>query len=193
VCEGNPIFSGQLRAGAIRRQREMVPWDLAQGIRQRVALLSESGREIVAAAAIAGRQVPRGLLLSVLAGPESEMLTGLEELCRARLLLEDGDRAYVFAHDVIREVVEIDVGAARRAVLHRRVAVALETERTASAELLAYHYGRSDARERAAPYPEQAGDQAWAQQARGAAERHYRDLLELLEKADGGAGRLGDT
>ena len=44
------------------------------------------------------------------------------------LLLEDGDDAYAFSHDVIREVVEADVGAARRAVLHRRVAEALERE-----------------------------------------------------------------
>jgi len=181
---GTPFFLISYAQALSTGSGEIVPWDLAQGIRQRIALLSESGREMVAAAAIAGRQVPRGLLLAVVAGPESEMLAGLEELCRARLLLEDGDRAYVFSHDVIREVVEIDVGAARRAALHRRVAMALETQRSASVELLAYHYGRSDVQERAAPYLEQAGDQAWAQQARGAAERHYRDLLDLLERAE---------
>src|SRR5205085_1618087 len=93
-----------------------------------------------------------------------------------------GEEAYAFAHDVIREVVEADVGAARRAVLHRRVAAALEAEPAcASPEVLAYHYTRSGQADKAVPYLEQAGDQAWAQRAHGAAESHYREVVDRLE------------
>src|SRR5207248_2898176 len=62
------------------------------------------------------------------------------------------------------------------------VAAALEADPAgAPPELLAYHFARSDVPDKAVPYLEQAGDQAWAQRAYGAAERHYRDLLERLE------------
>jgi tetratricopeptide (TPR) repeat protein len=78
--------------------------------------------------------------------------------------------------------VEADVGAARRALLHRRVAQALEdAPASAPAELLAYHYARGGASEKAGKYLELAGDQAWAQRAHGAAQSHYREVLERLE------------
>lgn len=123
---------------------EEVPWDLAQGVRQRVALLPAAGQEILGAASVVGRRVPRTLLAAAAGQPEGAVLAGLEAACRARLLLEDGDDAYAFSHDVIREVVEADVGAARRAVLHRNVAEALEGGRVrASPELLAHHFARA--------------------------------------------------
>jgi tetratricopeptide (TPR) repeat protein len=97
---------------------------------------------------------------------------------RARLLLED-EHTYQFAHDLIREVVEADIGAARRLVLHRRIAEALEAAPGERAvEALAYHYGRAGVLEKAALYLEQAGDRAWAQHAATAAERSYREVVE---------------
>jgi predicted ATPase len=44
-----------------------VPWDVAEGIRQRVAALPEVGQEVVRVAAVAGREVSYGLLVTVLA------------------------------------------------------------------------------------------------------------------------------
>jgi tetratricopeptide (TPR) repeat protein len=146
-----------------------------------VALLPAAGQEVLGAAAIVGRRVPRALLLAVAAQPEDAVLAGLEAACRARLLLEEGDDGYTFAHDVIREVVEADVGAARRALLHRRVAEALEGDSGgASPELLAYHYARGGVPDKAVVYLELAGDRAWAQRAQGAAETHYREVLDRL-------------
>jgi tetratricopeptide (TPR) repeat protein len=155
---------------------------VAQGVRQRVALLPQTAQELLGAAAIVGRQVPRALLVALAGQPEEVVLAGLEASCRARLLREEGEEEYAFAHDVIREVVEADAGAARRALLHRRAAQALEAAPAgAPAELLAYHYARSGAPEKAARYLELAGDHAWAQRAHGAAQSHYREVLERLE------------
>ena len=56
------------------------------------------------------------------------MLAALEAVCRAPLLEEECEEAYHFLHDVTREVVETGLGAARRLVLHRRVAEALERQ-----------------------------------------------------------------
>jgi tetratricopeptide (TPR) repeat protein len=163
--------------------RRGMPWDLRQSLQRRVQALSEAGRALVAAAAVSGRVTPRPLLLAALARPESEVIEALEQACRAGLLEEVGDDAYGFVHDVIREVVESDLGQARRRLLHRRTAEALEGIcGGAPAEVLAYHYGRSDVPERAAGYLEQAGDQAQVQHGRAAAEGAYRDAVERLDR-----------
>jgi transposase/Tfp pilus assembly protein PilF len=47
--------------------------------------------------------------------------------------------------------------------------------------LLAYHYARGGIQDRAVQYLELAGDHAWAQRAHGAAERHYREVVDRLE------------
>jgi diphthamide biosynthesis methyltransferase len=99
------------------------------------------------------------------------MLEALGAVCRAQLLEEEGAEAYHFLHDVTREVVEADLGAARRMVLHRRVAEVLERQPgDPLLELLAYHYSRSEAHDKAVLYLEQAGDRAWGQYASAAAE-----------------------
>ena len=169
---------------------DAVPWDVAQGVRQRIAQLPEPARQVLGEAAVVGRHVTRTLLMAIAGLAEEEVLAGLEAACHARLLLEDGDDAYAFAHDVIRDVVEADLGAARRAMLHRRVAEALEGAPTeASTELLTYHYARSGDTDKAVQYLELAGDHALAQQAYGAAESHYREVVDRLDRL----GRARDT
>jgi tetratricopeptide (TPR) repeat protein len=126
--------------------------------------------------------VPRALLVAVAAQAESEVLTACDAACRARLLEEVGANGYRFAHDAIREVVEADLGAARQAVLHRRVAEALEHQvGEPPVELVAYHYAKSDAQEKALSYLEQAGKRAAAQAAYAAAEGYYREAIARLD------------
>lgn len=178
---GTPFFLVSYAQSLAMGEGDTVPWDLAQGVRQRMALLPLASREILAAVATAGRRVAWPLLVEVIGLPEDEMLTGLDEALQARLLLEEGFGSYAFVHDVIREVVEAGIGRARRAVLHRKVAQALQAApESVSVELLAYHYARSDLRSEAVEYVEQAGDEAWAKHAHAAAEDHYRDLLQAF-------------
>jgi tetratricopeptide (TPR) repeat protein len=141
---------------------------------------------------VVGRRVSRDLLVAATAQSQEAVLTGLEAACRARLLLEDGEDAYVFAHDLIREVLETDLGAARRAQLHGRVAEALEGEPggslkpagRAAPELLAYHCVRAGISDRAVHYLEIAGDRAASQYANKVAEAYYREALERVDRAD---------
>ena len=161
---------------------DALPWTVAQSVRQRIAALAESAREVLGTAAVIGRVAPYALLRAAAALEEREALAALEAACRARLLAEADAGTYQFAHDVIREVVEADLGAARRAMLHRRVAEALEQGPGAlPVELLAYHYGRSEEKDRAAPYLEQAGDRARARYANVAAAGYYQELVERLD------------
>jgi predicted ATPase/DNA-binding XRE family transcriptional regulator len=203
---GVPFFLVSYARGLQAGAGEDLPWDLAQGLRQRVAALPEAAQEIMGVAALIGRVVPRRLLATVVARPEDDVLAGLDAACRAQLLFEDGPHAYQFLHDVIREMVETDLGAARRAVLHRRVAEALEhsvsaasTPGSARIEMLAYHYARSDAQEKALAYLEQAGEWAQSQYANAAAAGYYQELIDRLETLGHGADaarvrvRLGEV
>jgi predicted ATPase/DNA-binding XRE family transcriptional regulator len=107
---------------------DVIPWDVVHGLRQRIEALPEAAREVLRAAAVVGHGAPRALLVAVVARPEEEVLDGLEAACRARLLVEAETGACLFAHDVLREVVEADLGAGWRTVLHRRMAEALEVQ-----------------------------------------------------------------
>jgi tetratricopeptide (TPR) repeat protein/transcriptional regulator with XRE-family HTH domain len=163
-------------------REEDVPWDVAQSVRQRVAALPAGAREVMGTAAVVGRVVPYALLTRVTTRLEGEVLAAIRAACRARLLEEQGRDVCTFAHDVIREVVEADLGAAQRAVLHRRVAEVLEQQpEPLPVDLLAYHYTRSPAQDKALLYLEQAGDRAQAQYANVAAEGYFRELVDRLD------------
>jgi tetratricopeptide (TPR) repeat protein len=185
-------------AEGLSQGHDVVPWSVAQSVRQRVALLPDAARQVLEVAAVAGREVPWALLVA--AGPPEEVaLAGLEAACRAQLLEEHGEEGYRFPHDLIREAVEADLGSARRALLHRRTGDALEQlPGTPQPALLAYHYLRAGERELAAVHLERAGDQARAQGALCDAEAAYRELVACLEELGseralaGAREKLGD-
>ncbi len=162
---------------------DAVPWDVTQSVRQRVAALPADAQEVLHAAAVIGRAVQPALLATVTGRPPTAVGAALDAAGGARLLT-DGARGYRFAHDIIREVLEADVGPAGRATLHRRAAEALEQATDEPPiEALADHYSRSDAPERALPYLEHAGDRAEAQFAHTAAQGYYRDAVARLEES----------
>jgi len=187
---GMPFFlvscAQSVRGGTLGAESpDAVPWDLRQSLHQRVAVLGQGAQDLLGVMAVIGWVVDVALLVDAAGLPEDEVAAALDKACRARLLVERGRDGYQFVHDVIREVVEADLGAARRAVLHRRVAEALEHHPgAASAELLAYHYVRSDAQDQALRYLELAGDHAVSQHAHDAAETHYRELVDRLDRLD---------
>jgi predicted ATPase/DNA-binding XRE family transcriptional regulator len=172
-------------AGAATQAQDEVPWTVAQSIRQRVAMLPEGARELLGAAAVIGRTIRGALVQAVANRPEREVVAALEATCQARLLLETEageDYTYTFAHDLIREVLLADLSAARRRLLHRLVAEALE-QRPGDTPLaqLAQHWASAGEREKAAVALERAGDHAQARYAFVEAEGYYRDCLAQLE------------
>jgi tetratricopeptide (TPR) repeat protein/DNA-binding XRE family transcriptional regulator len=180
---GVPFFLVSYARGLQTGVGAAIPWDLAQGLRQRVAALPAGAQKALGVAAVIGRVVPRRLLAAVLARPEDEVLAALDVACAAQLVREEGAEAYHFLHDVIREVVEADLGAAQRAVLHRRVAEALEGEPgERPIEPLAYHYSQGESWARALEYLVQAGDKAAAAYANQDALDFYVQALAVCEK-----------
>jgi predicted ATPase len=169
--------------GRVWQGADAVPWTVAQSVRQRVAMLAPPAQGVLEVAAVLGRGAQPALLATVAEQAEDTVIAALEAAHRLRLL-EEREGTYWFAHDLVREVVETDVGPARRRALHRRAGAALEA---APGEppvvLLAYHYMRSDVHDKALLYLERAGDHAEAQFAHASAEDYYRELLTRLERA----------
>lgn len=170
-----------VRAGAA----ETVPWNIAQSIRQRVAALPEIAQEALGIAAIIGQRSSRTLLTAIAlrrGGDEEQLVGAIEAACKARLLVEAGEDAYAFANDLIREVIARELGAARRAAVHRRVAEALEAQAGAPpVDELAYHYSHAGAPEKAATYFERAGMRAAGMGAHASAEGYFAALVDRRE------------
>src|SRR6266702_3913224 len=175
------LFTGHLTWNGVSH----VPWTLREAILQRVVALQEVAQQVLRLAAVIGRRVPRTLLVAVAARAnlaEEVVLDALEGCGRARLLAEVGGDAYQFPHDLIREVLLSDLGTARRALLHRRVAEVLEaTVPDPAITVLAYHYAQSDEQDKAILYLERAGDAARAQYAQTEAESAYREVVARLK------------
>ena len=83
-------------------------------------------------------------------------------------------------HDLVRDVVYTELGAARRLVLHQRALALLETEGARAAEL-AYHALAAGEAEVAYRYSVQAGDEALAVFAVEEAIGDYEQARALLK------------
>jgi tetratricopeptide (TPR) repeat protein/transcriptional regulator with XRE-family HTH domain len=164
------------------RTGEDIPADVAESVLQRVALLPTSAQDLLGVAAVLGRTMEGDLLGAASDLAEGDRITSLEAVCQARLLIEEGDDTYRFAHDLIREVVEARLSTARRRMLHRRVAEALEQKPGAPVEQLAYHYLHGDRLDKALLTGLLAAEQAEARHALAEAEEHYRSTVALARK-----------
>ncbi len=130
-----------------------IPWDATEMIQQRVNELPQASKDLLALAAVHGRETPLTVLASACDLTEKQFIEALETICASRLLTETSGGACEFAHDLIREAILADLSDVRAKMLHRRVAEALEADpQRAQSEPLAFHYGRSAEVERSLMY-----------------------------------------
>jgi tetratricopeptide (TPR) repeat protein len=148
-------------------------------VTRRLHRVSEAGRAVLAAAAVAGRQVDFAVLQRAPGLGEAEAAAAVEELVRRRLLKEAGD-GFAFAHDRVREVVYAGLLVPRRRLLHRRVAEALEAHHAGRLEphvlALGLHFREAEVWDKAVLYLRRAATHAMT---RGA----YREAAASLEQA----------
>jgi tetratricopeptide (TPR) repeat protein len=104
-------------------------WTLPAGARElllaRLEPVSETARQVLAAAAVIGRSFDVDTVRAASGRGDEETVTALEELVR-RGLVREGRYDYDFAHEQLRRLVADETGLARRRLLHGRVADALE-------------------------------------------------------------------
>jgi len=173
--EGNPLFVVEtVRAGLpVPEQKvnggtvpgfahESLPGDVGlppkvrSVLEARLAQLSPTGRELAELAATIGREFGFRLLAQASGWDEEPLVRELDELWRRRIVRERGADAYDFSHDKLREVAYGGTSAARRRLLHRHAALALEALYAAELDPVSHqvaaHYERAGLPHRAAPY-----------------------------------------
>ena len=92
---------------------------------------------------------------------EDSLVCDVDELWQRRIIREQGRDAYDFSHDKLREGAYISLSNARRRLLHRRVAEALELVNVATLDRVsgqvAVHYEQAGLPQQAIPFYQRAG------------------------------------
>jgi DNA-binding SARP family transcriptional activator len=189
----------ELVAALARKEsrRELLPPSVRALIQARLARLSAPARQLVMASAVLGSLASAKLLWQLAELRVPEGLEGLEEAIKCGILREEEAGAgrpasYRFTHDLVRDVVYTELGAARRLVLHQRALALLETEGARVAEL-AYHALSAGDAEVAYRYSVQAGDEALAVFAVEEAIGDYEQACAMLKAKLPFESRLSDS
>lgn len=203
ITVGNPFFVEEMTRALLKsNQVELhqgqwrlrpggelsIPADLAGLLRERTERLGSSVEEILAAAAVVGREFRFDILRGVI---EAQGLAGLLDALDAALLghlLEETAVGYRFRHPLIRRALYTTLSRTRRAHLHGRAAAAIEALYARQPrslepyiEELAHHYDLSDRRDRALEYLLQAGEKAAGVYAFEVAAGYFERALELMD------------
>lgn len=180
--EGNPFYleellgamvaGGQLqqRNGQWHLQSEVVlhlPLSLKASIRERLNRLANADQEVLAYAAVIGREFDFELLATISGLDEARLLAVLRRAINLQLLAElKGDavgegEVYHFRHALTREAIYSDMLTRERRVRHRIVAEALEKlPQSTPSRLIAEHYWLANLPEKAKPYALQEAERA---------------------------------
>ncbi len=155
-------------------------------IAARLEQLSPSARELVNVAAVIGRGFTYAVLKHVSGDDEDVLVQALDEMWERRIIREQGTDGYDFSHDKLREGAYATLSRARRRLLYRRVADAIERLSGSSLDShlmdLAYHFYEGGVWEKAWEYGQRAGEQAQAMYAPRAAIEQFTRALDAAQK-----------
>lgn len=174
-----------------------IPQGAREVIHRRLARLSDAcNRMLKAVSALTGGFTWEEMT-AVCGENEQDLVDALEQALAAQLLRERDDPRrveYDFTHALIRHTLYEELSHPRRALLHRRIASALEQLYAARPDphivRLAHHFleGASEGgdTEKAVAYAIRAGEAAYVRYAYEDAGDYYRRALTLLERRRGG-------
>jgi len=173
---------------ALARQesrRELLPPSVRALIQTRLARMSAPARQLMMASAVLSPPASAKLLWQLAELRVPEGVEALEEAVKSGILREEEAGAgrpasYRFSHDLVRDVVYTELGAARRLVLHQRALALLEVEGARAAELASHALMAGEA-ESAYRYSLQAGDEALTVFAVEEAIEDYEQARALLQ------------
>ena len=196
--DGNPFFVRELvrdRAEG-RDPRQSVPQTVRDVVALRLARLEPGARDLLAAGAVAGPAFDPADANAVRDEPSSDVeLLALIDLLVGSGLVDDFDRGHLlrFEHSLMRDAVYGELGAARRAALHRALADRLVHRHGSSegphlAEIA--HHLRAGGSRRAADWTISAADYAFGAVAWDQAARLYGLALASLPAGDDRRMRL---
>ncbi len=206
--EGNPFFIGEVlrhlsesgalvfRDGRWTTDLELTDFGIPEGVREvigrRLSHLDPSANEVLATAAVIGREFDLRVLGSILDGGVEAALDAIGDAETGGLVEAVAGRpgVYRFAHALVRSTLYDELPTSRRLRLHRSVGLALEATGDVDARLteLAWHFTEAAALgevDKAVDYGRRAGDRAKADLAFEEAAGLYERALEVLELEDG--------
>jgi DNA-binding SARP family transcriptional activator len=189
--EGNPLFIVEtLRAGLdcadAAPLSATLPPTMQTVITARLAQLSPQARTLIELAAIIGREFTFDVLQQASGDDEEILVRGLDELWQRRIVREIGTNAYDFSHGKLRDVAYASLSAARRRLLHRRVAEALVSlhadELDSVCAQVAAHYQQAGLIDQAVVYYRRAAEAARQVYANQAAITYLNNAIKLISK-----------
>ncbi len=191
---GCPFFVAELvradNAGVSARESSEA--DLAEVLAARIEQLPAPARELLSAAAVAGRPTPAHLLSEAVG--VTDQLSALATLRKEHMIRELGagfnDEVEPF-HDRIREVVTQRMSARETRRVHRRLARAFERSTIDAPHALVEHWLGAGDRGKAGENALRAAEQAEGALAFDRAAHHYALALDLLDLDDDQSVALG--
>jgi class 3 adenylate cyclase/tetratricopeptide (TPR) repeat protein len=200
---GNPLFVEELthslvENGSIQRKDHQyvlarkasdieVP-DTIQGIiAARIDRLEESLKQVMKVASVIGREFAYRILQTIM-GMREELKSSLINLQGQEFIYEKSlfpELEYIFKHALTQEVAYNSLLLKRRKEIHEKIGNAIEKLYTNRLEeyyeLLAYHYARSDNREKAVEYLDWANQKAAKLNAMKEAKAYFEQVMKLLD------------
>ncbi len=202
--DGNPFFTGELlrhlgESGVVTQGHDGrwsvdvaltatgLPASVRDVVARRVVRLGPDASRMLGLAAVIGRDFELEVLARVCESNEDDVLDVLELATAAAVVSErkNSPGSYRFSHALIQRTLYQDMGGARRARTHHRVAEALEAtrfgDRGGSAELARHWMAATRPTDdaKALHYVIRAGDEALAALAPEDAIYWYKQALEL--------------
>ncbi len=197
--EGNPFFVSEVvrllasegtlaeAAGSGSAPAQLaIPEGVRDVVGRRLDRLSEEANRALTVGAAIGRDFESDVLAAVLETERPALEATLREAVRAQLLAERDPGRFRFSHALVRETLYEELSAAKRPLLHARIAAALEGLYSADPQRLerrlaelAHHYVEAAG----AGDPEKAMDYAARAAERAVAELGYEEAGSLFERA----------
>ena len=190
VSEGNPLAAVETtrafqQAAVVQESTALsLPQRVRELVASRLDRLTEGGRQLAAVAAVIGSEFEFALLQRASGLAEEATAEGIEELVRRRVLQGVGEH-FDFTHDRIRAVVDGQLLAPRRKLLHRRIGEAIEALHADRLEphvlSLGLHYRDAEVWDKAVAFLRRAGTTATARGASREAVACFGEALRALE------------
>jgi DNA-binding CsgD family transcriptional regulator len=189
-ADGNAFFAEELVAAADQfADGGQLPWQLADLLLVRLDRLSDSAREVLRVAAVAGRRVSHALLEAVAKLPNAALDAALREAVDANVLqLTPSGRGLMFRHALLSEAVYEDLLPGERVRIHAAYAAALVNREHGSSAELARHARQSHDLATAYEASVRAGDEAMAMAAPQEALHHFQAAVELAPLTPAASG-----
>lgn len=204
--EGNPFFIEELvlylkQEGKItltksgwqvgELEKIQMPGAISAVIEERLQKATPITRQTLAFASVIGTEFQFPILQKGLKIDEEALFSAVEEALVMKFLIErrlPGDEAYVFADEVIRDVLYEQLSSIRRRRYHLDIAKAIENtyhnQLEKWVEQLSYHFLAGNDTVKAIDYTMQAGDKAAGVYAWTEAIDFYHLVLDLLPDGD---------